>query len=445
MQEIGSGFNEINPHRGNVGSLGRALEDALSRASSFLASPEMNIGKKGPIEVAVAQVHDSGWRGPVEQVESDRLVAFTSGYFRMREEGGFLWESPVIGLDEKRDAFELCFDCIETAKRGQRKNILILSASPDLWYQEYVDGQYLGLQSGYLLTSFIKSLSEKPYAYTPKEYEASLSYRLEAKGRVECLSYEAFRNMEMQGRGEEILDGTEGRPWDIVVMDGKSDAGNPLLSLIKRRFTLYLLPRRDFPEKLPITGKMKEAEDAFSDVQPAEKALQLNVDEKPFSYLSSAPFEDDLSQNSFKDLQSASFLGTQSFDGGMEKTDPKYDAFQEKEYHPYLENLSDPKESKEASFEQSNPLSSTNWSNDRKEERESGHETRQRELEKLAEEHMDFIPETTGNLLQNIDAWLKYWKIDLMLAQNYYGDGVEAKKAKEQIEFLQNALKDMQK
>ena len=85
MQEIGSGFNEINPRRGNVGSLGRALEDALSRASSFLASPEMNIGKKGPIEVAVAQVHDSGWRGPVEQVESDRLVDFTSRYFRMRE------------------------------------------------------------------------------------------------------------------------------------------------------------------------------------------------------------------------------------------------------------------------------------------------------------------------------------------------------------------------
>ena len=185
MQEIGSGFNEINPRRGNVGSLGRALEDALSRASSFLASPEMNIGKKGPIEVAVAQVHDSGWRGPVEQVESDRLVAFTSGYFRMREEGGFLWQCPIIGLDEKPDAFELCFNHIETAKEGQRKNILILSASPDLWYREYVDGNYFGPQSGYLLTSFIKSLSEKPYVYTPKEYENSLSYRLEAKGRVE--------------------------------------------------------------------------------------------------------------------------------------------------------------------------------------------------------------------------------------------------------------------
>ena len=64
---------------------------------------------------------------------------------------------------------------------------------------------------------------------------------------------------------------------------------------------------------------------------------------------------------------------------------------------------------------------------------------------KPAEEHMDFIPETTGNLLQNIDAWLKYWKTDLMLAQNYYRDGVEAKKAKEQIDFLQSALKDMQK
>lgn len=32
-----------------------------------------------------------------------------------------------------------------------------------------------------------------------------------------------------------------------------------------------------------------------------------------------------------------------------------------------------------------------------------------------------------------------------MLAQNYYRGGVEAKKAKEQIDFLQNALKDMQK
>ena len=34
----------------------------------------------------------------VEQVEADRLVAFTSGYFRMREEGGFLWESPFCGF-----------------------------------------------------------------------------------------------------------------------------------------------------------------------------------------------------------------------------------------------------------------------------------------------------------------------------------------------------------
>ena len=68
----------------------------------------------------------------------------------MREKGGFLWQRPVIGLDEKPDAYLI-------------------------------------------------------------EYENSLSYRLEIKGRVEYLSYEAFRNMEMQGRGEEILDGTEGR------------------------------------------------------------------------------------------------------------------------------------------------------------------------------------------------------------------------------------------
>lgn len=52
---------------------------------------------------------------------------------------------------------------------------------------------------------------------------------------------------------------------------------------------------------------------------------------------------------------------------------------------------------------------------------------------KPAEEHMDFIPETTGNLLQNIDAWLKYWKTDLMPPQNYCRNGVEAKKAKEQM------------
>lgn len=102
-----------------------------------------------------------------------------------------------------------------------------------------------------MLTSFIKSLSEKPYAYTPKEYENSLSYRLEVKGRIEGLSYEAFRKMEMRGRGEEILDGMKRRSWDIVVIDGESNAKNTLLSLIKRRSTLCLLPRRDFPENFP--------------------------------------------------------------------------------------------------------------------------------------------------------------------------------------------------
>mgnify|MGYP003304349073 CR=1 FL=1 len=64
---------------------------------------------------------------------------------------------------------------------------------------------------------------------------------------------------------------------------------------------------------------MKEAEDAFSDAQPAEKGLQLNIDEKPFSYLSSVPFDDNLSQNSFRDLQSADSLGTQSFNERMDK------------------------------------------------------------------------------------------------------------------------------
>lgn len=47
------------------------------------------------------------------------------------------------------------------------------------------------------------------------------------------------------------------------------------------------------------------------------------------------------------------------------------------------------------------------------------------------------------NLLQNIDTWLKYRKTDLMPAQNYCRDGVKAKKAKEQINFPQSALKDM--
>lgn len=55
---------------------------------------------------------------------------------------------------------------------------------------------------------------------------------------------------------------------------------------------------------------------------------------------------------------------------------------------------------------------------------------------KPAEEHMDFIPEATGNLLPSIDACLKYRKTDLMPAQNYCRDGVGAKKA---------SLKDMQK
>ena len=86
--------------------------------------------------------------------------------------------------------------------------------------------------------------------------------------------------------------------------------------------------------------------------------------------------------------------------------DLKYDAFQEKGYL-YLGNLAEPEEHKKKGFEQSAQLSSTNCP-----------EVAKRETEKLAEDHMDFIPETTGNLLQNIDAWLKYWEIDLMLAQN---------------------------
>ena len=72
--------------------------------------------------------------------------------------------------------------------------------------------------------------------------------------------------------------------------------------------------------------------------------------------------------------------------------------------------------------------------------RQKGRKRAERKADRRAH---GFIPETTGNLLQNIDAWLKYWKTDLMPAQNYCRDGVKAKKAKEQINFPQSALKDM--
>lgn len=51
---------------------------------------------------------------------------------------------------------------------------------------------------------------------------------------------------------------------------------------------------------------------------------------------------------------------------------------------------------------------------------------------KPAEEHMVLFLRLQ-NLLQNSDAWLKYWKTDLMPPQNYCRNGVEAKKAKEQM------------
>ena len=49
---------------------------------------------------------------------------------------------------------------------------------------------------------------------------------------------------------------------------------------------------------------------------------------------------------------------------------------------------------------------------------------KQAELEKLAESHMDYVVQNTGNIQDDLKILLKYYKDHLYLAENYYkGEG----------------------
>ena len=45
---------------------------------------------------------------------------------------------------------------------------------------------------------------------------------------------------------------------------------------------------------------------------------------------------------------------------------------------------------------------------------------KQAELEKLAESHMDYVLQNTGNTQDDLKTLLKYYKDHLYLAENYY-------------------------
>lgn len=60
---------------------------------------------------------------------------------------------------------------------------------------------------------------------------------------------------------------------------------------------------------------------------------------------------------------------------------------------------------------------------------------KQVELEKLAESHMDYVLQNTGNIQDDIKTLLKYYKDHLYLAENYYKDKGKAEKARKMIKF----------
>ena len=84
--------------------------------------------------MTVAGINDSGLIMARKNIPIDTLTDFTSGYFAMRESGGFIWEKPIEGFDEYLAAYELCLNRVKPLKTSRKKNVLIISNSPESWY-----------------------------------------------------------------------------------------------------------------------------------------------------------------------------------------------------------------------------------------------------------------------------------------------------------------------
>ena len=74
-------------------------------------------------------------------------------------------------------------------------------------------------------------------------------------------------------------------------MDEKTGLEDNLLTSIERRYTLYLLPKNNFPEKLPIKGKMKRPEETQEAARLASKEAPLTAAPKKDCSLSANTFQ----------------------------------------------------------------------------------------------------------------------------------------------------------
>lgn len=135
MREDDTNFEEIRKQisaysgpRGDIGmAFAKMLDSQPKNKATSSNAPSSVMQKKS---VTIAGIYDSGLIMARKNIPFDTLTDFTSGYFAMRESGGFIWEKPIKGFDEYLAAYELCLNRVKPLKTSGKKNVLIISNSP---------------------------------------------------------------------------------------------------------------------------------------------------------------------------------------------------------------------------------------------------------------------------------------------------------------------------
>lgn len=216
--------------------------------------------------------------------EQKCAVEKTKDYFRVHENGEFLWNAkPRFG--KTLTVYHLC------QKLGFKK-ILILTNRPAIgnsWYEDYV--KFFGQESGLLFVSDTEALKSKPYVLSRDEYLKALKQPGgKDKGLIRFVSLQDMKGSVHFGGAHPKLEDVANLSWDILVIDEAHEGVDTQKSdvafhQITRKYTLHLsgtpfksIAREKFPDQAIFSW-------TYADEQKAKRDWHGAEHENPYAVL----------------------------------------------------------------------------------------------------------------------------------------------------------------